>query len=456
MWFKIVNDGEIELEALTLLGASTKDGETTIGRFGSGNKYAIACLLREGINVRIFSGTREFTVSTQPCTFRDQHFDRILINDKETSMTTRTGPDWEPWMAMREFICNAIDEGGFTRGLSETPCGVPGKTSVFVDYIREIRDFEQNISSYLWDGIPLYVAKTEGFGSVGILPNQSGHVFRKGIRAYKLDSSLFSYDIEKIAINESRLIDSDWRIKEAVATAWAVCQDAEQIKMLIRHIAGRDLSQNGTLEQQLCWDSSYCYEDFSEAWHSVLKAAGQEIITESMWQSLPGDERIVYLRLSSSMVKKLRAEFPDLPFYGEKEGDVAAAMPSKELVSSVNSCKKMLKACGLPLTIPLFYVRFASKTTLARLIRVADKGDTRPAPRVEFSVETPLEMVSETLLEELAHHLSGCADGTRGFETFLIKRWFNAEMHAKEARAQLNRVKSGIAIAAKACVCPAE
>ena len=42
----IRNAGEIEPGALSLMGASTKDSEEHIGKFGSGFKYAIATLLR--------------------------------------------------------------------------------------------------------------------------------------------------------------------------------------------------------------------------------------------------------------------------------------------------------------------------------------------------------------------------------------------------------------------------
>ena len=52
-WLKIGNSGEIESGAFRLIGACTKRGDDSmIGYFGSGLKYAMAVLLREGIEFK--------------------------------------------------------------------------------------------------------------------------------------------------------------------------------------------------------------------------------------------------------------------------------------------------------------------------------------------------------------------------------------------------------------------
>jgi len=46
-YLKFKNNGEIQLEAITLLGASTKRTDNNkIGFFGSGNKFAILIAIR--------------------------------------------------------------------------------------------------------------------------------------------------------------------------------------------------------------------------------------------------------------------------------------------------------------------------------------------------------------------------------------------------------------------------
>jgi hypothetical protein len=103
-WLLIENRGEIDSNALILMGGSTKrDSQTAIGYFGSGNKYSIALLIKAGIGFRIFSGENEILITTEDVTFRDKSFKKILIDGKETSLTTDMGPQWDTWMAVREF-----------------------------------------------------------------------------------------------------------------------------------------------------------------------------------------------------------------------------------------------------------------------------------------------------------------------------------------------------------------
>ena len=55
VFVEITNDGEIDSLSLSLVGASTKRADgSKIGFFGSGNEYALALLLRENIDFKIF------------------------------------------------------------------------------------------------------------------------------------------------------------------------------------------------------------------------------------------------------------------------------------------------------------------------------------------------------------------------------------------------------------------
>ena len=76
----IINAGEIEPEAFTLMGASTKRGdENMIGRFGSGLKYAICYLIRNDIEFKIFSGKQEII------------FDSVIIVHENVAVTQPGG-----------------------------------------------------------------------------------------------------------------------------------------------------------------------------------------------------------------------------------------------------------------------------------------------------------------------------------------------------------------------------
>ena len=98
------NDGEIEENAIKLLGASTKrENKNLIGQFGSGLTYSIAGMIREGISFKIFSGKEEMKITKKKVSLRDQDFDVLHINGKQTSITTEAGGvDWEAWFYILE------------------------------------------------------------------------------------------------------------------------------------------------------------------------------------------------------------------------------------------------------------------------------------------------------------------------------------------------------------------
>ena len=88
-YLRIKNNGLIDPLALTLVGASTKrNDETKIGQFGSGNKFAMAYLIRNGYEVQIYAGKRNIAIETVDETFRGIDFKIIKIDGRETSITT--------------------------------------------------------------------------------------------------------------------------------------------------------------------------------------------------------------------------------------------------------------------------------------------------------------------------------------------------------------------------------
>mgnify|MGYP000651360957 CR=1 FL=1 len=85
-YLRISNKGIINVEALTLLGASTKRGlNGKIGMFGSGNKYALAFLLRNGFEVSIYAGNEKIEIGTEKAQFRDNDFEVITISMDRTA-----------------------------------------------------------------------------------------------------------------------------------------------------------------------------------------------------------------------------------------------------------------------------------------------------------------------------------------------------------------------------------
>lgn len=62
----IVNRGACPRRAIELIGHTSKDGLTTVGRFGSGTAYAVALALRQGLEVTISSHDEDGPYEVQP------------------------------------------------------------------------------------------------------------------------------------------------------------------------------------------------------------------------------------------------------------------------------------------------------------------------------------------------------------------------------------------------------
>jgi hypothetical protein len=228
----IENAGLLELGALSLMGASTKladDGK--IGMFGTGNKYALSVFLREGYDVTIQSGSATITAFTKPETFRDQKFERVCFKVKEkgfrnstvqeTSITTQMGLQWKLEHALREFISNAKDEGGFSiKVLDSVPKKAPegtrflisgpaSKMAFFEDYLKQFDHY------YLFNRQPVYSSSNVNVYSKHMKEGTS--VYRHGVLVFRDENlpSLFDYEFTDVSISELR-VASSWECEWAL------------------------------------------------------------------------------------------------------------------------------------------------------------------------------------------------------------------------------------------------
>ena len=111
------NTGEIDILSISSFGVSVKEGDSPIGFFGTGLKYAIAVLLRHNQKITAYCGLTEveFHIIKRPVRGVEFSFVAMRINGCESQtlgFTTELGKGWELWMAYREIACNCKDEGG--------------------------------------------------------------------------------------------------------------------------------------------------------------------------------------------------------------------------------------------------------------------------------------------------------------------------------------------------------
>lgn len=217
-YLKISNKGLICPEDLMLIGSSTKrDQANKIGMFGSGWKYSLAWLLRNDCKPIIYSGNDEIKIDFNVKMHRTNVVNVITVNDLETSLTTEMGPKWTGWMAIREVLSNAIDEGEHSITTSWLPefKGEESITTIYIPMSSELSEVMLKFDSYFafyrkesWsnDTCRLFI-KTE---------ESNLNIYRKGIRCYDTNTrSKLDFDFNDIAISEDRLT-SDKSIDDSI------------------------------------------------------------------------------------------------------------------------------------------------------------------------------------------------------------------------------------------------
>ena len=315
-YLKISSQGEISINAFRLLGASTKrDDETKIGFFGSGLKYAIAYLLRQGLKMKVYSGNKEIKFSTQTEKLGDKAFEVILINDVPTSMTTDLAVDWSDWAALRELHSNAIDEGGNSIDTCDEPLPIENYTVFYIEMNTAIRDIIRHWGQYFSEAredveyslvrtglLDEFLSDDQKIKNKIFKGGDELIIYRKGIQCFKTKKKcLFHYDMDFAEINESRVLKDMFDFKWELVGYLKKYATKEVVEFICKNM--RD-HWEGTLD----WDS-YAYEDFNDNWKEVLKGellVPEEVAGHYQKQGVDMNEAI---QVPNVLIKNLKSQF---------------------------------------------------------------------------------------------------------------------------------------------------
>lgn len=194
-------------------GVNVKEGDNPIGRFGTGLKYAVAVILRNGGTIRIHRKGREYEFYVHKTKFRGKEFDLVAIRArgilgsfalyKKLSYTTELGRDWDLWQAYRELESNTRDERGRTEVGDHVEKHVPGHSTItvycdgFVDQLEDSKVFLDTSGReliYENDLLKMY----EG---------HSSYIYSQGIRVLEPRfPTMYTYDFKpgKVTLTEDR------------------------------------------------------------------------------------------------------------------------------------------------------------------------------------------------------------------------------------------------------------
>lgn len=394
----IQNIGEVSPLAFQLVGASTKEGMGKIGFFGSGNKYAISTLLRKGVPFVVMSGTNEIKFEVKDVEFGGQTFGQIFLDDQPTSFTTRMGPQWETWMALREFVCNAMDEGGDSVSEQDEPAGITGFTQIFVDMAHEeVAAFFRDISQVINTELP-EVTKNDG----PLL------VYRKGIRCVETpkpegQQSIFCYNFDSLSINESRLYDSHPELQQKCMDVIRGFTDEELISDFFAKVKSPKYIEHGF---------SWYWTAWSEEIIEYLKHA-RFIINLDLRNTVPPEDEMGSLVVPSSIYNSLKS-VEGLNLYHEKlkESDYDVVDTPEPILKAIDR----LKSWNLATIDRVLAVQYRQETIM---------GSWERGVGVKIRDSADYEEALSTLIEEFAH-AKGFGDGSRGLTNYLVDELIKA------------------------------
>lgn len=222
------NAGLIDMRAVTTFGVSAKEGENPIGFFGTGLKYAIAVILRNGGKVTVWRGTDRYDFAAAQEQIRGQEFGIVTMTDHlhgvktPLGFTTHVGAKWEPWMAFRELYCNAMDEEA-PRVEAQRLQPTEGRTTIWVEKWPAFEDaFIQR------DEIVLNSDPVATSGAFEFHRGRSKHMYLRRVRAMELSQESF-WRINAVGgldLTEDRTIRSEWMAKALLRQAVLSCRDA--------------------------------------------------------------------------------------------------------------------------------------------------------------------------------------------------------------------------------------
>lgn len=367
----IENEGEVDVRAFYVMGMSSKVGdEKTIGQFGTGNKYGITALLREGCDVVVKSGKKTLSFQKVPSEFRGKSFEhiRMKLGNKvvESSMTVEMGQlTWSTEQGMRELIANALDEGGLKVYEADSVDGQKGKTRIFITESHTVLRFVKNLHHYfILDRVPL--AHGEGW-AVYEKAGPGLRVYRKGVLVLedKTEESVYDYELDMLEIKEDRTAskwDARWNVKDALQSlpvemmarileavekypkgfegearmeyaipnaGWAeAVKDRVVVTPMETQMYARRLFSHKTLVVPSEWITFLCKDTKVRTVHSILDAAtlkGWDVIEPDDYAKELIAESVAFLKtlgyqFDESIIKLAHNDAPDAPLGQYVEG----------------------------------------------------------------------------------------------------------------------------------------
>ena len=201
------------------LGVSTARGvDGKIGQFGSGSLMSTLLWLREhGVSpVYVINGLQVEFIVRQEHTSTGSTFNRVfqVVDGVETPLSVCLEYGEQEWiethMALREWICNALDQGETIHNVAKLVDSIDvnavDTVAVYVPCNAEVRRYFKTIGDYF-----LHVTYRQDMVCIQKSEPSPCKLYRKGVYVRTLENvnSLFDYNLAELDVSECRTGGSD-------------------------------------------------------------------------------------------------------------------------------------------------------------------------------------------------------------------------------------------------------
>lgn len=414
-YLKIQNNGELDIRLVALMGGTTKANDKyKIGQFGTGLKYTLAFLYRNNLDFAIYAGENKVNLHTEKETIRGEEFEIVCINGQRTSITTKMGEDWQPWMIVRELWCNALDEGGAFKDETDYLIGEENTTTFYIQVDSQIADVIKNWHKYfIHNQEPIFK------GDIYSIYPPGDHLcfYKQGVLIHEdvAQKSVFRYDIANADINELR----EFKGSMGYDISCAIKGADERVAKIFLECVTDEHFEGSSMD----WD---WYNTWGEAWKNVIgsgKIIYQKVLDDIIARGNKPDLATLII-VPKSLYKSLTKQFEGIGAVtvASKIGEFYADF-DEAIEERIKQGLTILEHCGYPMHSELKFVYgfFEDKTTQARIdiknkIIYVSKG----------MVQQPLFTIVSMLVEENEHYNTGMSDETRQFQQHFINLYTRA------------------------------
>jgi hypothetical protein len=320
----IQNKGIAPIDSFIVFGVSTsRNNDSAIGNFGSGTKMAMLHLLRKNMPPVIYCGTEgkdrlmfdtvehRFDDGLDNIPYNKVHYKLNQLKHRVLPVSTDYGQDdWNTdWMAVREFVANAIDRtvkecGSLREAVSGDLAIMPvednqvraksGYTRVFIPMSEEVQKVYGDLPNLF-----LHFRHDNSINEKFLPKREKGpaKIYKKGVfvRTVEGKDSIYDYNFgDSLELNESRMVD-DYQVKSRAAMILRKESTSAELATIL----------NKLLDNEECLESTFdkYYLDADHVYNKKEREAVSEVWQEA-WKLVAGDALMGTGTISTEFAEK--------------------------------------------------------------------------------------------------------------------------------------------------------